>query len=543
MPTITCNTDDLYSLVGKRLDEKKLRELLDIAKAELDSQYGKEITVKYNDTNQPYLWSTEGLARLFRFYLGIEKKLPEITLHKTNDKVIFDKKLSSIRPYIAAFKATGKKIDDYLLKQLIQLQEKLAENFGRKRQKISIGIYPLRNIAFPLHCKAANPTDTFKPLDFHENITLSQTIDRHPKGKEYGHILKDAKAYPVFMDSNKQILSLIPIINSEQTGRVKCGDDSILFDSTGTDENAVNLVANIFAYALADRGFTIHPLLIEYPNKKVQTPTLKNTTIKIKEDETNKLLGSQFKTKDIQSLATRMGISYTNGTFIVPSYRGDAMHSVDVIEDLAIAYGYNNFEALPLTAYTVGGLLPHQHKIDFAREQFIGLSYQEIMSAVLSNKETLYEKMNIKDTGTIEITNPISSTYSCVRTWMLPTLLDFLSKNKHHDFPQKIFEQGIVTQRNKDNIKDEQHIAAASSHANATFTEIKQSIEFLLKNAGLEAAFEEVEHSSFIPGRAALILIGKKEIGICGEIHPLVLENFGIHMPTAGCEININNLF
>jgi phenylalanyl-tRNA synthetase beta chain len=543
MPTITCNTDDLYSLIGKRLDEKKLRELLDIAKAELESPYGKEIIVKYNDTNQPYLWSVEGLARLFRSYLGIDKKLSSLNLVKGKDKVVYDRKLSAIRPYIACFTATGKKIDEQLLKQLIQLQEKLAENFGKKRQKISIGIYPLRGIAFPLQCKAANPNEEFTPLDFHEPITLKQTLEKHPKGKEYGHILEENKMYPVFVDANKNILSLIPIINSEKTGRVKVGDDSILFDTTGTDESAVNLVANIFAHALSERGFEIQSLTIEYPNKKVQTPTDKGMTIKVKEENIRNLLGVELKSSEIQQFATKMGLEYKSGTFTIPSYRADVMHAVDAMEDIAIAYGYNNFQALPLTNYTTGSALPQQDTIDYWRTFFIGLGHQEVMSAVLSNKELLYEKTNSKDKGTVEIINPISSTYSCVRTWILPILLDFLSKNKHYDYPQKVFEQGVVGIRNKNNIIDEQHLSSVSSHAGATFTEIKQSIEFCLKSSGLKAQFEELEHPSFIAGRAARIIVNKKEIGICGEIHPAVLETFGIQMPTVGCEINLSNLF
>lgn len=543
MPTITCNTDDLYSLIGKRLDEKKLLELLDTAKAELESPYGKEITIKYNDTNQPYLWSVEGLARLFRCYLGIDKKTPKLNLAKGKDKVVYDRKLSAIRPYIACFTATGKKIDEKLLKQLIQLQEKLAENFGKKRQKISIGIYPLRGITFPLQCKAASPSEEFTPLDFHEPITLKQTLEKHPKGKEYGHILEGSKAYPVFVDANKNILSLIPIINSEKTGRVKVGDDAILFDTTGTDESAVNLVANIFAYALSDRGFEIQSLTIEYPNKKVQTPTDKSSTIKVKEEDIKKITGLNLKTAEVQQLAAKMGLEYKAGTFTIPPYRADVMHAVDAIEDIAIAYGYNNFEALPLTNYTTGSALPHQNIIDAWREFFVGLEHQEIMSAVLSNKELLYEKMNAKDKGTIEILNPVSSTYNCVRSWILPILLDFLSKNKHYDYPQKAFEQGIITTRNKNIIIDEQHLSAVSSHTGATFTEIKQSIEFCLRSSGHKAQFEELEHPSFISGRAARIIVNKKEIGICGEMHPAVLDNFGIQMPTVGCEINLNNLF
>src|SRR5574341_1551961 len=534
MPTITFSADDLQKLTGQKLDEKKLTQPLDCAKAELDSKLGHEMTVKYNDTNLPYLWSVEGLARLFRGLLGKQKGIPVLKLEKAKDKVVYDKRLSKIRPNIACFKAYGKKIDDYLLKQLIQLQEKLAENFGRKRQKISIGVYPLKSITFPVQCRAASTTELFTPLDFHQPMSLRQALEKHPKGKEYGHLIRHESVYPVFVDSKKEIMSLIPIINSEQTGKIKPGDDSLFFDTTGTDEESVNLVANIFAYALAERGFKIEPCIIEYSGRKVITPTLHSKTIKINEKNVEKLLGLQLKSNEIKDALMRMGYNYNSGTVAIPSYRNDIMHEVDVIEDIGIAHGYENFKPLPLTSYTRGGTSAMQQKIDTQRVFWIGLGYQEIMSPVLCNKELLYDKMNIDDLGTVEIENFISQTYSCVRTLILPQMLDVLAKNKHVDYPQKIFEQGLISVRQKET-HDEQHLAAVTAHSNATFTEMRQAVESTLRNAGITYSIEEYELGCFIPGRAAKILVNKRPIGFIGEIHPIVLEKFGLQVPVAAC--------
>ncbi len=539
MPTITFATDDLYKLVGQKLDDKKLVQLLDCAKAELDAKLTTEATIKFNDTNQPYLWSVEGLARLFRNLLG--KTSPKIKIEKPKEEVYYDKRLAKIRPYIACFTATGKKIDDYLLKQLIQLQEKLAENYGRKRQKISIGVYPLKNITFPISYRAASPDETFTPLDFHQQMSLKQVLEKHPKGKEYGHLIKNQNSYPVFSDARKNILSLIPIINSEQTGKMTIGDDSLLFDTTGTDEESVNLVANIFAYALAERGFTIHALNIRYPNKKVATPTMTGKKMKFDEKEIEKLLGIKLKPNEIKTALERMEYEYQNGNVTIPCYRDDIMHQVDIIEDVAIAYGYDKFTALPQTAYTIGSTFPIQQFIDTQREQWIGLGYQEIMSPALSNKEILYNKMNLTDTGTIEIENPVSLTYSCIRTWILPILLDFLSKNKHVDYPQKIFEQGLVTKRETEAI-DEQHLAGVTAHTTATFTEIRQAAEAALRSSNITYTFEELDLECFVPGRAAKIMVNGKQAGFIGEFHPAVLEKFGITTPVAGCEINLTAL-
>jgi len=540
MPGITFNYKDFTTLVGKKLDEDTFVSLLEKAKAELDSSFSVEVDIDFNDTNQPYLWSVEGLARFFRCQLGKHKGIPPITIKKSKDKIYYDKKLKKIRPYIACFKARGKKIDEEFLKQLIQLQEKLTENFGRRRKKISIGVYPLTAITFPVSCKAAMPTEKFVPLDFYEPTTLKKALEEHPKGQQYGHLISDNKYYPIFQDANKNILSLVPIINSEQTGRVQEGDNAIFFDATGTDEESVNLACNIFAYALFDRGFTIESLTIEYPDKKVVTPTLKPKKIKIKEKDVERVLGLSLKTSEIKGLLASMGYEYNKGTVTIPSYRNDIMHPVDIIEDIAIAYGYDNFTPHRLESNTIGGTFPLQHFIDTQRELWVGLGFQETLSAVLSNKDLLYDKMNARDLGTIEIDNYVSLTYSCVRSWILPILLEILSKNKHVDYPQKLFEEGVVTQLRKGDAIDEQHLAAVSAHTGATFTEMRQSISFVLTNAGIDHTFEELDHDSFIPGRCASVTVGGKIIGFLGEISPAVLEKFSLLVPVCGCELNLS---
>jgi len=247
MPTITFSLVDLNNLIGKKITEEKLVELFDYAKAELERKEGDEITVKFNDTNQPYLWSVEGLAIFFRGVLGLEKGIPKIKIEKSNNKLFVDKSVKTVRPYISAFIAKGVKIDDYLLKQIIQLQEKLCDNYGQRRQKIAIGVYTSKKIEFPVNYKAVDPESVdFVPLDFKESLNLREIIEKHPKGKEYAWILKDEKRYPILLDSRKNILSFPPIINSAELGKIKIGDDEIFFEATGNDENAIRLATNIF---------------------------------------------------------------------------------------------------------------------------------------------------------------------------------------------------------------------------------------------------------------------------------------------------------
>lgn len=540
MPTITFSYVDLCSLVGQKLKPEQFEYLLSTAKAELEDQLTTETTVSFNDTNLPYLWSPEGLARHIRTYLG--RKHPRLTIKKSKDRVVYDKRLKNVRPYIACFTATGKRIDEYLIKQLIQLQEKLTENYGKKREKISIGVYPLNKITFPVHCRAAKPSERFAPLDFDKPATLKTILETHPKGKEYGHLIKDSPVYPVFSDANNNILSLIPVINSEQTGRLQEGDDALFFDTTGTDEDDVNLVANIFALALAERGFTINQLTIAYPNKNATTPSLKANTLNIKHADIKHVLGLDLKPTQIKTALHKMGHQYKNGTVTIPPYRNDIMHPVDIIEDIAIGHGYEKFTPLPLATYTPGMATPIQHFINTHRELWTGQGYQETMSPILSNKDLLYKHMNMRDFGTVEITNYTSQTYSCIRTWILPLLLSALAKNRHVDHPHLLFEQGLVSVR-KPQPTDEHHLAAVTSHANATFTELRQAIEATLRNTNTPYTIEEYDANCFIPGRAAQVKVRKNVIGFFGELHPAILENFGINMPTAGGELNLSALY
>ncbi len=543
MPTISISLRDISSLVQKKLDISMLKGLLEYAKAEIEFVDGDEVSIKLNDTNLPYLWSVEGLAMLFKGLLGKEKGIPRVDARKSDYKIIVDSALKSIRPYIAAFVAKEKEIDEPLLKQLIQLQEKVSENYGRRRQKLSIGLYPSSRISFPIYYKSVFPYAVkFIPLDFRKEITLNRILEEHPKGIEYAYTLKGHKKYPLLVDSKKNILSFPPIINSATTGRLQPGDNELLFEATGIDLPSLNLATNIFAHALSERGFKIYSASIKYGNKILKTPSLETASIKVKAEQASKMLGMPLKDSEIKSLLEKSRYSFKNSVAEIPSFRQDIMHPCDVIEDIGVAYGYSRLKELPIQTYTRGSTKTINDFIDIFRELVTGLGYQEIMSAILSNKDLMYEKMNLKDFGTVEIENFTSHSFSCVRTWITPILIDVLSKNKHVESPQKIFEQGLVTAK-KQEIADYEVLAAVTSHTNATFTEIKQALDYLFRMSGIKYSVEETEHESFISGRAVKVIVNSKPIGFLGEIHPAVLRNFALEMPVAAMEINLTELF
>ncbi|MEK6983308.1 MAG: phenylalanine--tRNA ligase subunit beta [Nanoarchaeota archaeon] len=546
MPTITFSLKDLQHLVGKKLSIEEVQELAHYGKGDFEGyeEETDEVKIDFGDTNLPYLWSVEGFARLIKGILGLQKGIPEINIIKGDYKVIVDKSVLKYRPYIACFAAKGWKIDDYLLKQIIQLQEKFCETYGRRRQKVSIGLYSYRRLAFPVHYTAVEPLSVeFAPLDYKAKMNLKEILTEHPKGKEYSWILEGFEKYPLLTDDKNEVMSFVPIINSNFTGKLEIGDENIFFEATGTDEEAVNLAANIFAYALYDRDFKIYSTEIKYPDKKIILPHIFDEKILISDKQIKQLFGLTLKNTEIKNLLEKSQYRFNNNKVQIPPYRADILHPYDVIEDIGIFYGFDKIKEEELKSFTKGSILKSTDFIDKVREIVVGIGYQELMNPILTNKDFLYNKMNIGDFGTVEINDFMSETYSVVRSWILPNLMEVLSKNKHVEFPQKIFEEGIVNTRKGNEITECNRLAIATSHDSANYTEVRQVLDYLLRCLGLHCDIEEAEHGSFIDGRCARAIVRGKKVAYLGEINPKVLSNWGLEMPVTTLELNLSELF
>lgn len=545
MPTISFSLKDLEKLLGKKLEVSQVEELIEYGKGDFEG-YDKEeddFKVEFGDTNLPYLWSVEGFARLVRGILGKQKGIPPIKINKGEYKLIVDKSVSKVRPYIAAFVAKGCKIDEDLLKQVIQLQEKLCDNFGRRREKVAIGVYSHKKIRFPVRYKATDPESVkFIPLEFRKEMTQQEILEEHPTGQKYSWILEGMKKYPILIDSKDDVLSFPPIINSMVTGKVEPGESDIFFEATGNDLTSLLLATNIFAYALSDRGFRIYSVDVKYPDgKTINTPSLFKDTIKLDKKDIKKLLGLELKESEVKALLEKMGYGYQNGLVKIAPYRKDILHAHDVIEDIGIGYGYDKIPEVALESYTIGETSHLVEFCDKVRELLVGLGYQEVMSPIMSNKEFLTKKMNC-DVEVVEIDNFISETYSAVRSWLLPVLLEVLSKNKHVEYPQRIFEQGSVSVRKSEAV-DHERVALVSAHEKADYTEAKQALDFLLRMLGIKYEIFEASHDSFIAGRVGRVVVNGKKVAYIGEFNPEVLSNWDIDVPVVGFELNLTELF
>ncbi len=550
MPIVEFSLKDLEDLTGKKfpLDEDKLSDIFQYVKGEVEKIEGNIVSVNLADGNRPDLWSVEGIARELRGALKVETGLKEYAAKNSDHRVFVNAKLESIRGYIACAVIRNLKLDDYTIRQLMLMQEKIDQTFGRNRKKTSIGLYEVNKLKWPLRYTITKPDENaFVPLDFIEKLTPKQILEKHPKGVEFGGLLKGLDRYPIFVDAEDKVLSIPPIINSNDLGKINEETKDVLVEVTGTNYTAVNQVLTIMSVALADRGGEIYQVQIDYPNRKPDiTPHLEDKIVRISLAEINDWLGTKLDIMDVTGALqrARYGVSEDKDSLIVkiPCYRSDVMHAVDLIEDVAIMYGYNKIEPESISLPTTGKLSDLEKFSDKVRELAIGLGAQEILTFMLTNKEVLFRKVNLNEGPVIEVSNPVSLNHYILRNSLVPTVLEFLSKNTKKEYPQNIFEVGEIACLAKKGPETRRKFCFAASHNNADFTEIKQIAESIFRNIGKHFTTEEAEHGSFMVGRCAKAIIDGKEVGVLGEICPEVLVNFGLEMPVVVLEVDLQDI-
>jgi len=542
MPTIEINKTDLEKQLGKSFGKEKFEEVLQYTKLEISAISGDKITLEVKDSNRPDLLSVEGIARELKGILGKEKGIPKYTINNSDFSVKVESKVKNIRPAIACAVVKDLKLDEESIRSLIQFQEKLCDGFGRKRKEAAIGVYDFDKIKWPVTYTTSAPDKIkFVPLDMTEKLTLREILQQHEKGKEYANLIEKAAEYPILIDSEKNVLSMPPVINSEYSGKVTTATKNLFVEVTGLNFKRVLQTLDIFVAALADRGGKIFSVKIG----NIKTPDFKAKSKKLTVEEVNSRLGIKLTNKEITKLLEKARYNAKskagNIEVEVPFYRTDVIHAVDITEDIAIMYGYSNFQPEELKIATTGSILEKTKLSNKISSLFVGLGFQEAATMTLTNKESLFKKMHVQAEQVVEIENPVSLTYSCVRNWLLPSLCEFLSKNKDVDFPQKIFEIGeciLLEKRPEERLK----LAFVSAYNKVNFTDARQILEYILQNLGLECKIRPCEHGSFIPGRVGNIMINDKNYGIIGEVNPAVLNSWNIKMPAVAVELDITEL-
>lgn len=573
MPKIEVNENLFFSSLGKRYDYDTLEKKLTYAKAELDEkpdttkpESERTIKIELNDTNRPDLWSTNGVARQLRLHSGKKTvDYAKIMSNKGNNNyenrvVNVDPELKDVRPFMVSFMIAGKAIDDPMLKDIIQTQEKLCWNFGRKRKSVSMGIYRIDQIKFPVSYKAVDPDKTsFVPLQCEKPMTCRQILTEHPKGKDFGWILKDCKKFPLLVDAKNEVLSMAPIINSATLGAVQVSDKDLMVELTGDNMENLLLSANIVACDFADQGYEIKPILVKHPyetgfGKDILAPFYFQPQTKATLKHINKLLGTDFDDATVLDALRRMGSVVSSKkisdddyeyTLSPAPYRNDFLHEVDIIEDVMIGTRLETYKPETPNDFTIGRLLPITDYSRKAKTLMVGLGYQEMIFNYVGSKKDYIDNMRLDASRVIEIANPMSENYQFIRSEILSSLLRAESKSANAIYPHKIFEIGKVAylcEEENTGTRTRQVLGFLTAESNANYNTAASEVASILYFLDYKYEVRECDDPRFIPGRQAAVIVKGKQVGVFGEVHPEVLENWQITVPCFGGELDLEEL-
>ena len=550
MPALTLDRDRFSSFVGRPLSVEEMAKWLPWLGVDTDEIGPDYVKIEFNP-NRVDFSSYGGVARAFRGLMGWETGLPKYEVKEGKIVLKVDPTVAEVRPYVVSAVIRNVKLDYDTVRELMEMQEDLHWGVGRDRKKASIGVHNLDAVEPPFAYTTSAPNEVkFVPLDKTKEMTLQEILEKHEKGIAYKGHVDWASRYPLIVDKLGRVLSFPPIINGELT-RVDSRTRNLFIDVTGTEPNAISRSLNVLVTALADMGAIIESVRVGYSDHVLVTPDLTPQQMELRVDYANALLGLKLsETKTIQALQkSRLDarrISKGVLEVLIPAYRIDIMHEIDLVEEVAIGYGYFRLKPTKPTTVTTG----REHEVsavaNYVRQIMVGLGFVEAMNFILANEVDHYQKMRRKAGKMIRLANPVSTEYSIVRNDLLPRLMKNLADNKHQAYPQRMFEVSDVIEINeKAETRTERrlHVACVSSHPTANFTEIKSYVEALLANLDLKNwEIKGTKHPSFLQGRAAAIYVKGRKIGVVGEIHPEVLNNFELENPTSAFEIDLQRI-
>src|SRR5437773_5778672 len=293
-------------------------------------------------------------------------------------------------------------------------------------------------IVSPLSYTVAQPDEAiFAPLGVGRKFSLRKNFASHTKRLEEGKIIPRFDEWPILVDGEDKILSLPPVVISNDLARTTPGTRNILVQVTGTDAETVHNTLKIVVACLDERGGRVYSCLETYSYgspRRVVSPNLSPTLTRLSLSRINRLLGTSLSLKESARFAEKAGYRAQRASgdtlhLEIPCYRIDIMHPVDMIEDIAIALDLNKMKPEWPRIWTVGDVSAETIETETLGEIMVGLGFQEILTYVLTSPEVVAGRMQMGSGNPVTLLNPKMTTHTVVRNWVLPSLLEFLSRN------------------------------------------------------------------------------------------------------------------
>jgi phenylalanyl-tRNA synthetase beta chain len=576
MPVVDVSLEELQRLTGEEKSEEEFKEDLFALGLEYEGETedGK-MQLEFGPDRLDRL-SVEGVARSLRYQYGSDRG---VTIPKTNDAdwtIEVDASVPDERPYVTGAIVRGLDLDEAGLESLIQLQEKLHATMGRKRAKGAIGIHDLAmvkgevldetNAGNSITYRGVDPDgDRFVPLDSDAELTPGEVLERHATGRTYADLVSEYERYPAIYDE-LGLFSFPPVINGRRT-EVDTESRELLVELTGTDQWTIDRMCTIICYALSARGATIEEVDVEYADgaqapddgASLVRPDLSVDRKTVSHDRIESMLGVELDADEVVDLFERSGLdaTYTLGNAVeyeveIPPYRVDVLHPLDLVDDVGRAYGFNELEPKYPDVSTVGGRHERSRLENVARSSLVGLGFEDLLNFHMTSAAENYDRMRLAEgddvlggRAAVTITEPYSEDYTMLRTWALPSLVMVLENNTHRSYPQDLAEIGLVAHEDDaepTHVHEARHVAGVLARHDATYEDAKARLAALCRDFDVDLETPATDHPSFIPGRAADVVVDGDPVGVVGEFHPEVLVEHDLELPVAGFEFELDAL-
>uniref|UniRef100_A0A9J7ZUB0 Phenylalanine--tRNA ligase beta subunit n=1 Tax=Cyprinus carpio carpio TaxID=630221 RepID=A0A9J7ZUB0_CYPCA len=589
MPTVSVKRDLLFEALGQKYTDEEFDELCFEFGLELDEITSeKEILIREQGgekaegasdvvlykidvpANRYDLLCLEGLVRGLQVF---KEKLEAPRYKRVSpadggepQRLVITEETASVRPHAVAAVLRNITFTQERYESFIELQEKLHQNICRKRTLVAIGTHDLDTISGPFTYTAKPPGEIrFKPLSQSREYTAAELMSLYKTDshlRHYLHIIENEPLYPIIYDSNGIVLSMPPIINGDHS-KISLNTKNIFIECTATDLTKVNrftLIITVCLFVCFNTFFIlfrVEEAEVVYPDGRLSVyPELAYRTETLSGDFINKRVGINESAESIAQLLTRMCLRSEvsgEGDLIqveIPPTRADVIHACDIMEDAAIAYGFNNIVRSTPRTYTVANQLPVNKLTELLRQDLTAAGFTEALTFALCSEEDIADKLrkNITETRAVHISNPKTADFQVARTSLLPGLLKTIAANRKMPLPLKLFEISDVVL--KDETKDvgarnNRRLCAVYYNKSPGFEVIHGLLDRVMqlldvkpgRNQGYH--IQAAEDSTFFPGRCAEIFSCGKSIGHLGVLHPDVISRFELTMPCSAIDIDI----
>lgn len=275
------------------------------------------------------------------------------------------------------------------------------------------------------------------------------------------------------------------------------------------------------------------------------------TTLALRPEKINALLGTDIQADEMCRILTQLGFGVEGETITVPSWRGDVVHYSDLAEEVARFFGYNQIPTTAMTGVTTrGGYSPEQMLERSLGATCRSMGYDEIITYSFISP-TYYDKIRLPEDSplrkSMKIMNPLGEDTSIMRTTVLPSMLEILTRNyNYRNKSVHLYELGRTYFEREDGMADEPKVLSLGLYGpEESFFTLKGAVETILTSIRAEdvSYVPETGDPSFHPGRCAKVYVKGQEVGVLGQVHPLVAANYGVDAELYYAQLQFDALF